>query len=153
MALDELSKQLTALRAKYTSLADQAATNPERAQTLLPEIQAVNQQIAAVLDKMVTQTQYTSQDPNSEAYRNQLIEQLARIQMDYNGLKMNTDTMETLRRIRGFQDTSWKGSLGLYVLLLLVAAGMLVLTIVLRRQTKDKTAAPSASTAAITPLT
>jgi hypothetical protein len=102
---------------------------------------------------MLQEMQYARQDSNSEAYRDQLVEQLSRIQTDYNGLKANTDTMETLRRIRGFQDESWKSPLFIYVALLLVAALVLVLVILFRRQKAESATMPSASPAAIPPLT
>jgi hypothetical protein len=127
-------------------------TTPAQLQTLLPQIQSLNQQIASVLDQMLTAMQYARQGPNSESYRDQLVEQLSRIQTDYNGLKTNTDTMETLRRIRGFQDESWKSPLLTYVAILLIAALVLVLVMLFRRQKADSATMPSASPAAIPPL-
>ena len=153
MTLAELTTQYTALRAQYTTLANQATANPGQIQTLLPRIQSVNQQIAAVLDQMLTQMQYANDGSNSETYRAQLVEQLARIQMDYNGLKTNTDAMQTLRRIRSFQDTSWQSSLMLYIGLFVVIAGLLALLVMFRRHASTSTIAPSPSPAAIAPLT
>jgi hypothetical protein len=153
MPLDELNTQLTSLRAQYTQLASQATANPSQVATLLPQIQTLNQQIASVLDQMLQEMQYAQQNANSEAYRDQLVEQLSRIQMDYNGLKANTDTMQTLRRIRSFQDDSWKSPLFTYIALLLVAALVLVLVMLFRRQKKDSATMPSTSPAAIPPLT
>ena len=152
MPLDELNTRLSSLRSQYTTLATQASANPSQVATLLPQIQSLNQQIANVLDQMLQEMQYARQDPNSEAYRDQLVEQLSRIQTDYNGLKANTDTMETLRRIRGFQDDSWKSPLATYMAILLVAALVLVLVILFRRQKAERATMPSASPAAIPPL-
>ena len=153
MTLAELTAQYTALRAQYTTLANQATANPGQIQTLLPQIQSVNQQIASVLDQMLTQMQYANDDGNSEAYRDQLVEQLARIQSDYNGLKTNTDAMKTLQRIRYFQDTSWQSTLMLYLALFLVFGGILALVVIFRRHTNASTSAPSPSPAAMAPLT
>jgi chromosome segregation ATPase len=153
MTLAELTAQYTSLRADYTTLANQATANPGQIQTLLPQIQSVNQQIASVLDQMLTQMQYANGDGNSEAYRDQLVEQLTRIQSDYNGLKTNTDAMQTLRRIRSFQDTSWQSSLMLYLALFLVFGGILALVVIFRRHTNASASAPSPSPAAMAPLT
>ena len=153
MPLDELNTQLTSLRAQYTQLASQATANPSQVATLLPQIQTLNQQIASVLDQMLTEMQYAQQGPNSEAYRDQLVEQLSRIQMDYNGLKTNTDALQTLNRIRAFQDTSWQGTLFTYLGILLIAAVVLVLVMLFRRQKSESATMPSASPAAIPPLT
>ena len=151
--LDALSTRLTALRAQYTTLANQATATPAQIQTLLPQIQSVNQQIAAVLDQMLTQMQYARDGANSETYRTQLVEQLARIQLDYNGLKTNTDAMQTLQRIRSFQDTSWQSTLFLYVGLFVLVAGLFALLVMFRGHTKTSASAPSPSPAAMAPLT
>jgi hypothetical protein len=151
-SLNELSARLTALRTQYTALVNQGAQTPAQIQTLLPQIQSVNQQIAAVLDQMITQTQYVPPGPNSDTYRDQLVEQLARIQSDYNGLKTNTDALKTLRRIRSFQDTSWQSTLALYLTGFLVVALLLVLVMLFRRQKSVSPTAPSMSPTAMPPL-
>jgi hypothetical protein len=152
-SLTELSARLATLRTQYTDLVTQGVTTPAQIQTLRPQIQSVNQQIAAVLDQMITQTQYAQPGPNSDTYRTQLVEQLARIQADYNGLKTNTDALQTLQRIRTFQDTSWKSTLGLYLAGFLVAALLLVLVMLFRRQKSVSAIAPASSPAAIPALT
>jgi hypothetical protein len=152
MGLSELSAQLTTLQTQYTTLADQATASPSQIQTLLPQIQSVNQQIASVLDQMIKEMQYAGDDANSEAYRDQLVEILTRIQSDYNGLKTNTDALQTLKRIRSFQDTSWQPTLNLYVALLLLIAAVVFLVLVLRRQSSASTIAPTTSPIATPPL-
>ena len=151
-SLNELSARLTALRTQYTALVNQGAQTPAQIQTLLPQIQSVNQQIAAVLDQMITQTQYAPPGPNSDTYRDQLVEQLTRIQSDYTGLKNNTDALKTLRRIRSFQDTSWQSTLALYLTGFLVVALLLVLVMLFRRQKSVSPTAPSMSPTAMPPL-
>ena len=151
--LQELTTRLTSLRAQYTTLANQATATPAQIQTLLPQIQSVNQQIAAVLDKMLAQMQYATAGGNSETYRDQLVEQLARIQSDYNGLKTNTDAMKTLQRIRSFQDTSWQSTLMLYIGFFVLVAGLFALVVVIRRYTNTSASTPSPSPAAMAPLT
>jgi hypothetical protein len=151
-SLDELSARLTSLRAQYTTLASQATSTPAQVPTLLPQIQSINQQIAGVLDQMLTQMQYARQGPNSEAYRDELTATLARIQMDYNGLKTNTDALQTLKRIRSFQDTSWQPMMNLYIGLFLLFGIILVLVMVFRRQTNASTPATIASPPAMPTL-
>jgi hypothetical protein len=151
-SLNELSSRLTALRSQYTDLANRATTTPSQVQTLLPQIQTVNQQIAAVLDQMLSQMQYAQRGPNSDTYRTQLVEQLTRIQSDYNGLKTNTDALQTLRRIRSFQDTSWQSTLFIYLVGFLVVALLLVLVMLFRRQKSVSPIAPTMSPTATPPL-
>jgi hypothetical protein len=148
-----LSTQLATLRTQYTTLASQATATPDQVPTLLPRIQTINQQIATILDQMLTQLQYARDGPNSDAFRTQLTETLARIQMDYNGLKTNTDALQTLKRIRSFQDTSWQPMLNLYLGLFLLFGIVLVLVMLFRRQTKDSTPATMASPPAMPTLT
>jgi hypothetical protein len=148
----DLNAQYETLKRQYDTLVAQTLAEPARLSTTLPQIQSINQQMSTLLDQMLTQLQYARNGPNSDAYRDQLAETLARIQMDYNGLKTNTDALQTLRRIRSFQDTSWQSSLNLYLALFLIFAIVLVLVMLFRRQTKASTPAPSASPAAIPTL-
>jgi hypothetical protein len=153
MPMDELNARYADLRGQYDALITQTLTSPATISTTLPQIQSLNQQIAAVLDQMLTDLQYARNGPNSDAYRDQLLEQLTRIQTDYMGLKTNTDSLETLRRIRSFQDDSWKPSLLLHVVALVAAAILLVLVMLFRRQTSESTIAPTMSPTAMPTLT
>ncbi len=148
----DLNSQYKALKAQYDTLITQTLAEPTKLSTALPQIQSINQQMATILDQMLVELQNARNGPNSDAYRAELAETLARIQMDYNGLKTNTDALQTLRRIRSFQDTSWQSSLNLYLALFLIFAIVLVLVMLFRRQTKASTPAPSASPAAIPTL-
>jgi hypothetical protein len=153
MPMDELNVRYADLRGQYDALIAQTLTSPATISTTLPQIQSLNQQIAAVLDQMLTDLQYARNGPNSDAYRDRLLEQLTRIQTDYTGLKTNTDSLETLRRIRSFQDDSWKPSLLLHVVALVAAAILLVLLMLFRRQTSESTIAPPMSPTAMPTLT
>lgn len=153
MGLDELTAQYTTLKTQYATLANEVLADPSKMSQRLPQLQSLNQEIASVLDQMLRAMQYARQSPNSDAYRNELVETLSRIQTDYNGLKTNTDTLETLRRIRGAQDDSWRGPLFLYLMAFLAAAILLVLVLVLRRQKTESPMAPRMSPTAIPALT
>jgi hypothetical protein len=151
--MGDLNVRYAALRKQYETLVQGALADPSTLSAALPQIETVNQQIAGVLDQMLKELQFARDGPNSETYRTELLQLLTRIQSDYTGLKANTDKHETLRRIRNFQDTSWRPTLLLYVALLLIFGIMLILVILFRRQTKDSTAAAITSPSAIAPLT
>lgn len=153
MGLDELNAQYAKLQTDYQALVAQALADSSKLPTILPQIQSINQQMAGVLDKMLKELQYARDGPNSDAYRTQLVETLGRIQSDYNGLKTNTDALQTLKRIRSFQDTSWQSSLNLYVGLFLLFAIVLVAIMLFRHQKSESTTAPSTSPIAMPPLT
>jgi hypothetical protein len=151
--MEELDSEYATLRTQYDTLVKETLADPSKVSANLPLIEQVNQQIAGVLDKMLTQLQFARQGENSDAYRQELIEILQKIQSDYNGLKTGTDKMETLRRIRAFQDTSWKSTLNIYIGLFLIFGVILLLVILFRRQDKTSTTAPTTSAAMIAPLT
>lgn len=151
--LDTLTTQYSSLKSQYATLAEEVLADPSKMSQRLPTLQSLNQQIASVLDQMLRAMQYARQSPNSDAYRDELVATLTRIQTDYNGLKTNTDALETLRRIRGAQDESWRGPLFVYLMAFLAAAILLVLVIVLRRQKSESAMAPATSPSAIPPLT
>lgn len=148
----DLNTQYKALKAQYDTLVTRAVTDPTTLQTALPQIQSINQQMATILDQMLVELQAARTGPNSDAYRDELTATLARIQMDYNGLKTNTDALQTLRRIRSFQDTSWQSTLNLYLALFAIFAIVLVLVMLFRRQTKESTPATIASPPAMPTL-
>jgi hypothetical protein len=148
----DLNSQYKALKTQYDTLITRAITDPTTLQTALPQIQSINQQMATVLDQMLVELQAARNGPNSDAYRDELTATLARIQMDYNGLKTNTDALQTLRRIRSFQDTSWQSTLNLYLALFAIFAIVLVLVMLFRRQTKESTPATIASPPAMPTL-
>ena len=149
MGLDD---QYTKLKADYDALAAQALADPSKMSTILPQLQSVNQQMASLVDQMLKDLQYAKDGPNSDAYRDQLVETLARIQSDYNGLKTETDALQTLKRIRSFQDTSWQSSLMLYIGLFLLFAVVLVAVMIFRHQKSESTTAPTTSPIATPPL-
>ncbi len=151
--MPELSIRYGDLRGQYDTLIAQTLASPATISTTLPQIQSLNQQIAAVLDQMLTELQYVRDGPNSDAYRDKLLEQLTRIQSDYNGLKSNTDSLETLRRIRSFQDETWKPTLFLYVMALIAAAVLFALLVIFRRQSTESSIAPTMSPTAMPTLT
>jgi uncharacterized protein involved in exopolysaccharide biosynthesis len=148
----DLNTQYKALKAQYDTLVTRAVADPTTLQTALPQIQSINQQMATILDQMLVELQAARNGPNSDAYRDELTATLARIQMDYNGLKTNTDALQTLRRIRSFQDTSWQPMLNLYLALFLIFGIVLVLVMLFRRQTKESTPATIASPPAMPTL-
>lgn len=86
--MEELKKKYARQSALYESYIREGAS-PDK-------ISALNMEISKTLEEMIGILAQTG----FEQYRNQLIENLHRIQRDYNGLVQNTDKIETLRRIR-----------------------------------------------------
>lgn len=114
-----------------TYIKDALQSNSVRSDTL-DKIKQTNQAIAKTLDDMIgliTQSKQT--DGNIHVYRDELVAKLQRIQKDYNGLLQNTDTLETLRRIRNQEEKEATGTLfWLIVGFLIVCILVLILMIV-----------------------
>jgi hypothetical protein len=132
--------------ARYNALVDDTLANPQKLDTNLAEIRAINQRLAHILDQMLTDAHNTRGTP--AGVRDELIEKLQRIQRDYNGLLQNTDKLETLRRIRKGETENWWGSLGLYLLTFLILATVAVFVIMFKRQKVDAIPTAPMSTAA-----
>lgn len=128
--MDDPKSQYARLNAEYMRLIDDTIKNPRKAKENLPKITALASQIATMLDEMTKQLAMApSPSSTLEAERDELLKRLRKIQMDYNGLLQNTDKLETLRRIRSYQDTTWRSSFNVYLIAFLVLALLVVLVV------------------------
>lgn len=127
--IQELEKQYTQQITEYTALVKDAVSTNDT--TKVERIKQLNQSIAMTLDQMIAIiTQAKQKNGNIEVYRDELVAKLQRIQKDYNGLLQNTDTLETLRRIRNQEEKEANGSLfwligGFIVLCILTLLAMM----------------------------
>ena len=136
-----------ALATQYETLANEALANPSKMQGNIEKMKAINTQMAAILDNAIRDMTATGPTSDLVTQRDELVKKLVRIQKDYNGLLVNTDKLETLRRIRGFQETDWKSKLNIYIIALAVLSVLLALFILFRRQKTLSTAmAPMSAT-------
>jgi len=103
----------------YTSIANR---NPSK----LPEIIAINIALTNRLDTMLTLLATMKQNNSAEAELTELLADLRQIQRDYNGLIKETDTLETLRRIRQQEDVSIKRELYWYLIVFVFVAILLI---------------------------
>ena len=135
------------LAAQYEALANEALSNPAKMQGNIEKMKTINTEMAAMLDSTIHEMTASGPSGDLTRQRDELIEKLVRIQRDYNGLLTNTDKLETLRRIRGFQETDWKSKLRIYIIALAVLAVVLALFVLFRRQKTLSTAmAPMSAT-------
>lgn len=154
--MDELNKRYTALTTQYDTLVQSAIANPTKLDPYIEQIIQVNTQISTVLDEMIkilTVAKTSSSD--MLLYRDELLQKLDKIQKEYNGLVQNSDKLETLRRIRAFEDDSWKRTLRLYIFAFIAIVVLVAVVLMFKRkaQTTDMTNAMPASPAAIPALT
>jgi hypothetical protein len=119
----------------------------------LPEIRAKAEAIQATLNKMIEELTYLKKEtPNIRIQRDKLIANLQRIQKDYNAMLVNTDDLETLRRIRQQESGEARRELFMYIGFFLVLAIVILLFLIFMSpsQKKDMTTS-TPNTPAISP--
>lgn len=154
--MDDLSRQYQQRIDRYNQLIDDALKTPANLQRNLAQIKTLNVEIAAILDKMMAQLAMVKKnDSNFLAQRDQLYKNLARIQKESNALAQDKDTLETLRRIREFDESETKSSLNIYVVAFLILALVVLMVLVFKRPTSqsDMTTTMPSNPAAIPALT
>ena len=144
-------QQLKTLYDQYSTLVTTALQNSD--QTLVNQITAKNLEISTLMDQMIRDsTMSGSTDPTIESARQELIQKLQRIQQDYNGLVQNTDKLETLRRIRSFNQESSQSELRIYLFVFLILAVAVFITLIFKRQNIDMATTMPSSPATMPPF-
>jgi predicted RNase H-like nuclease (RuvC/YqgF family) len=151
--MDALEKQYRQQQKAYDDLVATTIRNPDSLSTTLPQIQGIQSQLSSILDKMITEVALMKEDNRLVERRDALIKQLQRVQKDYSALRQSTDKLETLRRIRAFEDESWRGTFRIYVILFAVVVVIVGLMIIFKRYAPAMSAMTPSNPTAITPLT
>jgi len=152
--MDVLEKQYRERLKAYDSLIAQTIRDPSKISSTLPQIQAIQTQMSSIVDKMIAEVTLAKQGDRLTQRRNELIEQLQRIQRDYTDLRNSSDKLETLRRIRAFEDQSWQGTFQMYLIAFIVFAVVVALVLIFKRiQAPAINAITPSNPTAITPLT
>jgi len=152
--ISQLNSQYNTKLSEYNRLVDESVRNPSLINTNLEKIKALNLEMSNLLDQMivlVSQSSNTKKDVNN--LRDELVYKLQRIQRDYDGLLANTDKLETLRRIRQFEEKDWKRTVLIYLIIFLVLTLVLLLVMFFRGQKKDTATTTPMMAASTAPLT
>jgi predicted RND superfamily exporter protein len=153
--MDDLSRQYEERIARYNKLIADSIQAPDTFQSKLPTIRRLNAEIAEILDKMVAQVAMVKKsDANFIAQRDELYKNLKRIYKESNALAKDRDTLETLRRIRTFNETETTTSINLYMVFFLILALVVLVVLIFKRpsQSSDMTITTPSSPAAIPAL-
>ena len=146
--MDELKAKYERQRAEYDSLVNFAVATGEVGQ--IPKIKELNAGLAKTLNAMIEKLTFLKKDsPDIKVERDELVRKLGRIQSDYNGLLVNTDELETLRRIR--QQESAEGNRWLYWYIFAFLILCLILLLYLMFHGKSEATATIASAVPMTP--
>lgn len=122
--MDELRAAHEAQLKEYTRIVNIAILDHDVSK--LPQIKAINIALSNRLDKMIAQLTMMKTSFSAESELKQLISTLGTIQRDYAGLIKDTDTLETLRRIRQQEDVSAKRELYWYLIAFVFIAILLI---------------------------
>ena len=97
----------------------------------LPGLRTKSEEIQATLNQMIENVTYLKKDTlNIRTERDALLEKLRRIQQDYSAMLVNTDDLETLRRIRQQENGEARRELLLYLFAFLFVCCMLMVYLV-----------------------
>jgi septal ring factor EnvC (AmiA/AmiB activator) len=117
------------------------ASIQEKDPSKLTELRTKSEQIQATLNKMIENLTYLKKEtPDIRAERDALLEKLRRIQRDYSEMIVNTDDLETLRRIREEEGGEAKRQLFLYLIAFLFMSVMLMVYLMFVGRMKDTSA-------------
>lgn len=153
--MDELNKKYTSLTSQYDKLVQETLAEPSKLDQNVEQVIQINTQISSTLDEMIgILTLAKSSNSDMLLYRDELLAKLDKIQKEYNGLINNSDKLETLRRIRAFQDESWKGTLHMYLFAFIAVTILVGLVLMFKKsQNADMTATTPTSPAIMPALT
>lgn len=122
--MDELRAAHEKQLVDYKNMIDRAIEN--RDATKLPDIRATNQALSDRLEVMIQQLALMKNNSSAEVELQKLLVILRKIQQDYTNLVKDTDTLETLRRIRQQEDVSAKRELYWYLIIFVFIAILLI---------------------------
>ena len=105
---------------EYEALIKSAIAN--RDSSKLQDIRTMNNALTTRLNTMIQQLVTMKNNYSAENELQALLADLRQIQRDYNGLIKETDTLETLRRIRQQEDVSIKRELYWYLIVFVFIA-------------------------------
>lgn len=131
--MSELRTQYETKKAQYDALIESGDASK------LPEIRRLNQELSGLLSQLLENSaRYNTADEE------ELVRRLQQIQKDYNGLITATDDLETLRRIRAYEEDTTKSTLFWYIVALIVAGlFVIVFMFVFQRAVSTPTIATS----------
>jgi len=144
MSMDELRAQYNAQLAMYDGLIDKSLETDDVTQ--IPKLRAMNVKLGRTINDIMDKLTFLkTTTPDVAKERDEVIKTLGRIQQDYSGLLVATDSLETVRRIRQQVKHDADRELRTYLIWFFLLALCIVFYLLFMTQRKDSTA-PSART-------
>ena len=140
-----LRREFTTKYAEYTSIVGTPSPTPEQ----IARLRVLNREIAVLLGQMLELSDTADSSVLDERYR-ELSAVLNRIERDHGLLSQNLDRLETLRRIREFEEVRSDGTVNLFAILLLVAAIAMLIVMVFSAYSTNAVTTSAPTSPAIT---
>jgi hypothetical protein len=122
------------------------------AQTKLPEIRKLNQELSRILNAMLEIVATTKQSSgNLSAVQQDLLTKLKKIERDANKLTKDTDAVETLRRIRADEESRLNRDLYFYIGVILLVALLILLVMFMFSGKTSEAITPTPMSPSMTP--
>lgn len=138
--MDELRAKYERQLKEYDDLVSIAMNTNDTSQ--IAKLRNLNEAIAKTLNEMIEKLTFMKKEsPSLTNERDELISRLRQIQLDYNGLLVNTDKLETLRRIRQQESTEANRQLYMYIGFFLLVCLIMIVYLAFMSHRKDTTAA------------
>lgn len=122
---DELKKEYESKYLEYT----QIVGSPSPTDAQIERLRVLNREISQLLQQMIAVTDTNQTEVLNQRY-SELSQVLNRIERDHEVLSQNSDRLETLRRIREFEEVRTNGTVNIFAVLLLVAALALLIVMI-----------------------
>jgi chromosome segregation ATPase len=137
--MDELRTKYEQQLSEYNTLVEKSLNTNDTSQ--IAELRRRNEALAKTLNDMIQKLTFLKKEtPSLTDERDRLVSRLRQIQMDYNGLLVNTDQLETLRRIRQQEGTEANRQLYLFIGFFLLVCLVMVLYLAFATHKKESTA-------------
>lgn len=142
--MDELRAKYDRQFKEYDTLVASAINANDTSQ--VAKLRVLNEGIAKTLNEMIEKITFMKKEsPTLAEERDTLIVRLRQIQMDYNGLVVNSDNLETLRRIRQQESTEANRELYIYLGLFFLTCLIIVVYLMFTTSQRSDTTAARAS--------
>lgn len=137
----QLKTQFDTKKAAYDALVISASRSTTPTDEDINQLRTMNRELLTILEKTI-QALSTFQTDDIGSVNRELTATLNDLERQYSILSENSDKVETLRRIREFEETKKGGNVGIYMVALLVMAlAVLVSMVFFQRTNAPATAA------------
>jgi hypothetical protein len=137
----QLKTQFDTKKAAYDALVISASRSTTPTDEDINQLRTMNRELLTILEKTI-QALSTFQTDDIGSVNRELTATLNELERQYSILSENSDKVETLRRIREFEETKKGGNVGIYMVALLVMAlAVLVSMVFFQRTNAPATAA------------